>query len=387
MVTRSPLHQQVDTLPGIVESMIDDLVRQAGAALPLTLCHEINQVYLTGCGDSHHAAVNAEMAFGQLAGLPCRAAPALAFGRYIAPTLQTAEGKALLLAVSASGQVSRAVEALQLGRLAGAVPAALTGSVKSPLAAAGEIVLHTAVPPLPDELAGLIVPGARSYVASQLMLYVVAIHLGQARGHLSKKQANELRRELAGMAESMEATIILCDPLAQRAAEAWQEAAAFVYCGAGPSYGTALFSAAKLLEASGDTAVAQELEEWAHLEYFAREAGTPTILISGGGRDADRLLEVATAAAAIGRSTAVIAPLDSDAANKAQSDYLFPLAGTPRECFSPLSACLPGLLFAAYRAQAINEPYFRAFGGGRSPEGGGGISRIRTSHQISELPD
>ena len=387
MVTRSPLHQQVDTLPGIVESMIDDLVRQAGAALPPALCREINQVYLTGCGDSHHAAVNAEMAFGQLAGLPCRAAPALAFGRYIAPTLQTAEGKALLLAVSVSGQVSRTVEALQLGRLAGAVPAALTGSAKSPLAAAGEIVLHTAVPPLPDELAGLIVPGARSYVASQLMLYVVAIHLGQARGHLRKKQSNELRRELAGMAESMEATIILCDPLAQRAAEAWQEAAAFVYCGAGPSYGTALFSAAKLLEASGDTAVAQELEEWAHLEYFAREAGTPTILISGGGRDADRLLEVAAAAAAIGRSTAVIAPLDSDAANKAQSDYLFPLAGTPRECFSPLSACLPGLLFAAYRAQAINEPYFRAFGGGRSPEGGGGISRIRTSHQISELPD
>jgi len=385
-VIRSPLHQQVDTLPGMVETMIDELVRQAGAALPPNLCREISQVYITGCGDSHHAAVSAEMAMGQLAGLPCRAAPALTFGRYIAPTLQAASGRSLLLAVSVSGQVSRTVEALELGRLAGAVPVAVTGSAKSPLAAAGEIVLHTAVPPLPEEVAGLIVPGARSYVASQLMLFVVAIHLGQARGQLSKKQANDLRYELAGMAAAMEATISVCDPLAQHAAEAWQEAASFITCGAGPNYGTALFSAAKLLEASGDTAVAQELEEWAHLEYFAREPRTPTILISGGGRDTDRLLEVATAAGAIGRSVAVIAPSDSEPAQKAQSDFVFPLAGSPRECFSPLTACLPGLLFAAYRAQAVDEPYFRGFGGGRSPEGGGGISRIRTSHQINELP-
>ena len=32
------------------------------------------------------------------------------------------------------------------------------------------VVLKTAVPPLPDELQGMIVPGTRSYIASQLAL-------------------------------------------------------------------------------------------------------------------------------------------------------------------------------------------------------------------------
>ena len=47
--------------------------------------------------------------------------------------------------------------------------------------------------------------------------------------------------------------------------------------------------------------------------------------------------------------------------------------------FSPLVACIPGMLFAAHRADVMGEPFFRAFGGGRDVSGGGGISRIRTS--------
>jgi glucosamine--fructose-6-phosphate aminotransferase (isomerizing) len=57
------------------------------------------------------------------------------------------------------------------------------------------------------------------------------------------------------------------------------------------------------------------------------------------------------------------------------------VAGPVRECFSPLLTCLPGLLFAAYRAALLDEPYFRNFEGGRNVKGGGGISKIQTSQQ------
>lgn len=387
IMTRSPLHQQVDTLPELVAGMVDDLVRNVAELFPPLLCRSLDQVYLTGCGDSHNAALNAELAFGQLAALPCRAATAMHFGRYLAPYLSLNDSHSLVLAVSVSGQVSRTIEALDMARQAGATAVAVTGDHTSPLAAAGETVLHTAVPPLPDELSGLIVPGARSYIASQLALYVLAIHIGQAREHLSKKQAKNLRRELAGMAEGMESTIAACDVVAHQAVRAWLDAQTYVFCGSGPIYGTAMFSAAKLLEASGDTAVAQDMEEWAHLEYFAREPGTPTFLISAADRDADRVLEIAAAVRAICRGLAIITPEDSVLAQAADKDHLFPLTSPLRECFSPLVACLPGLLFAAYRAGVAGEQYFRAFGGGRSAEGGGGISRIRTSHRLRELPD
>ncbi|HEX6383221.1 MAG TPA: SIS domain-containing protein, partial [Anaerolineae bacterium] len=345
---RSPLHQQVDTLPDLLRATIDPFVQAIGAVLPPSLCANLQRVFVTGCGDSHHAAVNAELAFEELAGLPCEALTAMHFSRYKAGYLpDTGRGTNLVLAVSVSGQVSRTVEALDLARRAGATAVAVTASPNSPLAEVARHVLVTSVPPLPDELAGLVVPGTRSYVASQLALYLCAIHIGQQRGHLAPAKANTLRREVAGAADLMEQTIAADDPVVRQTAEAWREADHFVYCGAGPNYGTALFSAAKLLEASGDVAIARDTEEWAHLEYFAREAATPTFLISAGGGDESRALEVAVAAQSIGRRVAIIAPINSALAQSRHKDVLLPLAGSIRECFSPLLACLPGTLFAA----------------------------------------
>ncbi len=380
---RNALQQQVDTLPDLVREMVDGLVAAAAHSFPTSLCEDIDFVYLTGCGDSHHAPVNAALAFRQLAKLPATALTAMQFARYTAGYLP--RGKNLVIGVSVSGGVSRTAEALRLARLSGAVAAAVTGNRRSAVAKEAEIVALTAVPPLPDELQGLIVPGARSYIVSQLALYLIAIHLGQARGRLTKKAANSLRRELGQMANLMEQTIAQNDAITQQLAREWADASQFVTCGAGPNYGTALFSAAKILEASGDTAIAQDTEEWAHLQYFGREVNTPTFIISAGGRDADRAQEIATAAKTIGHCVAIIAPPDSALGQTADKDALLPIPQV-RECFSPLLACLPGMLFAAARAELLGEPYFRAFSSGRSKKGGGGISRIRDSHQITELP-
>jgi glucosamine--fructose-6-phosphate aminotransferase (isomerizing) len=383
---RSPLHQQVDTLPDLIRGMIDDLVRRTQETFPPPVCRHVERIFVTGCGDSHHAALNSELAFEQLAGLPCEPQTAMQFSRYGASFIPEARrGSNLLLGISVSGQVSRTVEAVDLGRKAGALTVAITGNKDAPLAGVSDLLLETAVPPLPDELQGMIVPGTRSYFASQLALYLLAIHLGQERGTLSKTLANKLRHELGTIADSMEETIASSDELAQKAAQDWLDADTFVYCGSGPNYGTSLFSAAKLLEASGDTAVAQDIEEWAHLQYFARQVTTPTFLISAGQRDVDRTMEIATAAKALGRRLALIAPGDSPLTQMVGNDLLFSLKDGVRDCFSPLLTSIPAILFAAYRSQLLNEPYFRAFGGGRSVEGGGGISCIRTSHRLTEV--
>jgi len=385
-MTRSPLHQQVDTLPDLVLALIDGLVTAVRHTITPDLSQKSERVFTTGCGDSYFAPLNAELAFEQLAGLPCEPMTAMQFARYAVGYLpETGRGSNLMLAVSVSGAVSRTVEAMALARQAGATAVALTGSPDGPLGQAAELVLETAVPPLPTELQGQIVPGTRSYVASQLALYLAAIQLGEHRGHLTKAAANKLRRELAHTAELMAHTIALSDKATRQAAEAWHDADQFVFCGAGPNYGTALFCAAKVLEASGDTAVAQDTEEWAHLQYYGRQVPTPTIFIGAGGRDESRALELVTAAKAIGRRVAVLAPQGSNLATHPDAAFLWEMAVPTRECFSPLLTCLPGTLFAAYRAQLLGEPYFRAFGGGRSIEGGGGISRIRDSQQIEAI--
>ena len=120
------------------------------------------------------------------------------------------------------------------------------------------------------------------------------------------------------------------------------------------------------------------MEEWAHLQYFAKVVNTPTFLISAGERDASRAGEVKTAMQTVGRTVIEVSPQKSGFSEK--PDFLS-YAATP-EVFAPLVACIPVMLFASYRAELIGEPYFRAFAGGRSIEHGGGISRIRTSELI-----
>jgi glucosamine--fructose-6-phosphate aminotransferase (isomerizing) len=306
------------------------------------------------------------------------------FSRYTAAHLPAHHDpkSSLAIAISVSGRVSRTIEGLRLANQNGATAVALTGSKRSPLAQTADLLLPAVAPLFQTDPHVPVIPGARSYILSQLALFLSAIQIGQVRGHLNSTTANKLRSELAATSEQMAAAIATCDPLAAHAALDWQTAEQFVFCGSGPNFGTALFSAAKILEATGDSAIGQDMEEWAHLQYFGRQTATPTILISAGERDVDRANEIATAARTIGRRLAIIAPPGQ--IETKDSDSYFPLPTPIRECFSSLLTSLPPLLFAAYLAQIKGEPYFRNFEGGRSQEGGGGISRIQTSNQWSE---
>jgi glucosamine--fructose-6-phosphate aminotransferase (isomerizing) len=379
------MHQQINTLPDLVRQVAAPFEASARAAFDPELCASIRRIYLTGCGDSYHASAGAELAFHQLAGVPTQALSALTFSRYTVGYLpETGPNTNLVIAVSVSGVVSRTIEALTLAQRAGAVGVALTGTAGSPLARVGSRVFLTTVPPLPDEMRGMVVPGVRSYLASQMGLYSAAIRIGEARGHLTTAQADDLRRELRDLADVIAATISACEPAIDALVSAWSAKADPVFVGAGPLFGAAMFSAAKLLEASGDSAIAQETEEWTHLQYFAEPPHTPTFLLSAGAFDADRMAEVARAAQAIGRSVIAVVPHDETDIRQ-YARHTLPIMGAVRECFAPLVYSVPGELVAAARAAAIGAVYFRGFGGGRTVDWADGASRIRDSHMITEV--
>jgi glucosamine--fructose-6-phosphate aminotransferase (isomerizing) len=226
------------------------------------------------------------------------------------------------------------------------------------------------------------VPGARSYFANQLALSLMAVRIGEVRGHMTTAKANEMRAQIRGLSEAMQATIDASDTAAKDLAKAWQDAEDFVFCGTGPNFATALFSAAKILEATGDPALGQDMEEWNHLQYFVRQTGTPTFLITAGQRDLSRAEETAVAARQLGRRVVAVAPRSASTLHKTADASLF-MAEVP-EMFSPIVASIPASLFAAYRSGLIGEPYFRDFKGGRSIAEAGGISRIQSSDMWEE---
>jgi glucosamine--fructose-6-phosphate aminotransferase (isomerizing) len=369
---------QVHSLPGLIRESIDAFDDAVRRTFDHSLCLSLKRLILTGCGDSHHAALGSEMAFERLAGVPTEPMTAMQFARYAAGSLpDTGPGTNVVVGISVSGEVSRTLEALNMARQMGATTVALTATLESRAARAAEHALLSAAAPFPDP-PGVHTPGVRSYAANQLMLYLLAVRLAEVRGKIVSADAAAIRGELRALAEAAERTIAACDPLAQSLAGEFGDAQEFVFVGAGPNFGTALFSAAKVLEASGDAALGQEPEEWAHLQYFARSVDTPTFFISAGQRDLSRAVEAAVAAKAIGRRVVAVAPASAKTLAEV-ADRTLPLADGWREMFSPLIAGIPGELFAAHRSDAVGEPFFRSFGGGRSQENGGGISRIRTS--------
>jgi glucosamine--fructose-6-phosphate aminotransferase (isomerizing) len=365
--------EQILTLPQLIDDVREPFAAEAARVFDAGFCKSLGRLYTIGCGDSYFASLATEFAFESIAGVPTEAQNAMTFSRYAAEFLPHvskayAPATSAVIGVSVSGGVTRTIEGVLRAKQRGLDTFAITSSDQTPIAKAAAHVLTTKAPDVPND-AGVQVPGARSYFASLMMLYSLALRLADERGH-----AGDWRAKFAQVAEAAQKTIEISDAPAKALAEQTKGASEFVFCGSGPNFGTAQFCAAKMLEATGDPSIGQDVEEWAHLQYFAKAVGTPTFLISAGERDASRAGEVKTAMQTVGRTVI-------DVTSNASGNNALPYATTP-EVFAPLVACIPVMLFASYRAELLNEPYFRAFGGGRSIEHGGGISRIRTSELI-----
>jgi glucosamine--fructose-6-phosphate aminotransferase (isomerizing) len=369
--------EHILSLPALIEEVFPIFKTEAERVFDGALCQSLTRLYTIGCGDSHHACEATELAFELLSGVATEPMMAMQFARYAMaaafpnPQSPIPNPPAAVIGVSVSGGVTRTIEGVLRAAQRGMMTLAITSSNATPIAKAAQRVLTTRVPDVPNAQ-GVQVPGSRSFFASLVMLYLSAIRLGEMRGNLSVMEAEGWRGTLLACADAIRETVRLSDAAARELAEQTLDAREFVFCGSGPNRASALFSAAKILEASGDPAVAQDVEEWAHLQYFAKTANTPTFLISAGERDASRAEEVRVAMEAIGRRVICVSPKLPGNLRYAACD----------ELFAPLVATIPTMLFAAYRAELKGEPYFRNFGGGRSIENGGGISRIRTSELV-----
>jgi glucosamine--fructose-6-phosphate aminotransferase (isomerizing) len=376
-VQSNPMLLEIKSIPDLIRHQFYNLEDTVGQVFSPGLCRSIEHIHLCGCGDSHHAALSSELAFESLAGIATEPQTALQFARYSVGFLPTEASSNLVIGISVSGEVARTIEALRLSNTCSAYTIALTANPSSRLAGTANKILPACAPPVhsPPDLA---VPGIRSYVVNLLALYLSAILIGERRGELTSTRADSLRGELLSLSDAAESAVTINLEAANHILPDWREENFFVYTGAGPNFGTASYSAAKMLEASGDFVSAVDLEEWAHLQYFARHETTPTFIISAGERDRSRALEIAHAGIGIGRHVALVMP-QGFGSQLGGACLHFPIPDGIPEVFSPLIAWIPGALVAALRAELSGEPYFRAFSGGRNPEGGGGLSRIQTS--------
>lgn len=346
--------RQVDGLAGDLRVLTPPFAQQIRAVLTPSEWRAVKKVYLTGAGDSYHAACAAEMAFEAIADVACEPLSAQRFLDYGAAWMrQAALQQALVIATSASGGTQRVVQAIVRAKEHGALTIALTGT---PNSAVTQVADRTIVVELPQKERS---PGIRTYQASLLGLLLVAIQLGEMHGTFPQEDAHVLRHELAALADVVAATTAAIKDRCREVADMIADTPAMVMLGSGPSYGTALFSAAKVVEAAGILAMGQDLEEWWHVERFAYPVDMPVFVIAPPGRSYWRAGDVAATARALGRRVIAVTHKDDTEVTR-HAHAVFPVHGEVREEFSPLLYHLFASYVASYVAARLGRALFQS---------------------------
>jgi glutamine---fructose-6-phosphate transaminase (isomerizing) len=365
--SRQMMYAQIVSQPALLLEVFDATERAIQEAFTRFQPQRWQAIYTAGCGDSFYAGLACEMAFARFCRLPVKALSAMQFARYEADRLPQ---HAVLFGISNSGQVSRSIEAVGLARAAGVDTIAVTGNGTSGVAREAAATVAVAIPAMGRS------PGIRSYTVQLLSLLLCALRLGELRQTIPSAEARAWRQQLRDMAAGMEATIRVTDDRVKQVAERLGEAENWVFMGSGPSYATALFIAAKLVESCGANAWGQDIEEWAHIQFFNRQEHTPTCVIIPPGRSVDRALELLPYIKGIGRPTLAVASSEQ-AFLPTQTDVVLPVPQTVPEVFSPLVYCLAGELLAYYLAEVRGAEFFQATRSFRSAG-----DRLRESHTL-----
>ncbi len=337
--------RQVGGLAHDLRTLTPVFARQVHDVLSLSECALVNKVYLVGNGDSYHASCATEMAFEAIAGVSCEPLCGERFFDYGAPWMyESMPGTALVIAISRSGRTPCILRSIERARDHGALSIALSGTHGSP---ATDIADRAVVVSLPCNERS---PGIRTYQASMIGLLLVAIRLAEARGMCSERDAGLLRSELVLLGDMVDATNGAISEQCRGVAEMIADASSMMMLGSGPSYGTALYGAAKIVEGSGVFAVGQDLEEWWHVERFAYPLNMPVFIIAPPGRSHWRAVEQAKAASDLGRRVIAVAH-NADTDVRRHTLAMLPVHGEVREEFSPLLYHL----FASHVSSAIAE--------------------------------
>jgi glucosamine 6-phosphate synthetase-like amidotransferase/phosphosugar isomerase protein len=339
--------REIDTIPAVIADQVEAL-RPVLRELAAEAGGDLEDVVLTGCGDSYFAGLAARLAFEKFAGVRCLSAEALEFARYYVRYIPR-ERQPLLVAVSYSGEVGRTIEAAGTAERFGWRTVALTGRPEGRLARqVGRPVLMS-VPTLGFS------PGTSTYIAMVTALLVLAAELARARGrHGEAATIDEALRRAPELALD---TLERSEVPAREAAERISSALVTTFLGAGPSRAAAAFGAAKLFEGPQRYGVAQDLEEWAHEQYFISDPATPIVVIAPSGASYDRAVELIDEMAFVGAPAFLVSDgVPPEALPRAR--YL-PVERGLDEAMSGLLTPLPLALIGFFVSEALGT---RAYG-------------------------
>ncbi len=299
----------------------------------------IERIELVACGTAYYASLIGAAALQQWTGLPARATVGSEF-RYSPPPL---DPRALVIAVTQSGETADTIAPTRLARERGCPVVAVTNTVGSAITREADRVLFLQAGP---EIA---VAASKTFVTQVTTLVILAAAIARARGSLSDAQELELGAALRALPDAASRALEYARGTADLARR-YVNSRGFMFVGRGYTYPVALEGALKLKEVSYVHAEGYAAGELKHGPISLLDAECPLVAVATRSSVYDKLISnVMEGRARDARVIAVATEGDPQIERFADDVCWVP---DTHEALSPVLAIIPLQLFAYHVAVA-----------------------------------
>jgi len=229
----------------------------------------IDRIHIVACGTSWHAGLVGKMAIERLAQIPVEVEVASEY-RYRHP-LQTEN--TLIIVITQSGETADTLAALRDSQAKGRHVLAITNVVGSSAAREADDVIITWAGP---EIA---VASTKAYTTQLVVLYLLALYLGQERGTMAPAERRDILTALASLPQIAE-QVLDAAPAIEKFALDYKDARDTFFIGRGLDYALSLEGALKLKEISYIHAEAYAAGELKHGTLALITEGVPVIALA-----------------------------------------------------------------------------------------------------------
>ncbi|MDR1506300.1 MAG: SIS domain-containing protein [Treponema sp.] len=337
--------------------MSDKVIRENTATYPVIWdqfkhffeSNKFEKIIIVGCGDSLYAPQAAKFALMNNTGVSVDVFEAHEFCMYEADYMPA---NSLVIVSSNSGAAARTVECSYVAQKKGAQVLAVTSRPQSRLAKSCKQVMN-----FPAQRLGH-VPGNVSFLSLLCVFYTLSARLGRWNGRLTDEGEKAVYAEMNNIADSVRRFLEEGALQVKLLAEKLSSKKKFYFLGAGPSFPMAEFGAAKVMETWGIDGIPQQLEEFAHEQYFVSnlDRNNDTFVISPYGRCTARAREIVKELGFLETGNIVITtPPPGGVPGFENAGELITLPGVMDEYYSPLAMGVVLSLFSYYYAMANDQ--------------------------------
>jgi glucosamine--fructose-6-phosphate aminotransferase (isomerizing) len=229
----------------------------------------IENITITACGTSWHAALIGEYMLEELVRIPVEVEYASEF-RYRSPVIGA---NSLVIAISQSGETADTLAALREAKARGARVMGIVNVVGSTIARESDCGMYLHAGP---EIG---VASTKAFTSQVVALTLFALLLGRTRGTISEEQGRGIAAALRALPDQVERVVAQNDTI-REIAKTYVHASNFLYLGRGYNFPTALEGALKLKEISYIHAEGLPAAEMKHGPIALIDENMPVVILA-----------------------------------------------------------------------------------------------------------